>query len=204
MSVAASVAAALVLCAAAAASAGPRRPGRVVRVQRPPMVLTTAARICSLFDEGIVSCDRPVQAGEVGQLLDDEANLGPATIRDVEPQVDACGVVENWKAQIQLLNPTASGEPPNHGLLVLDYAVDEHAHTLSTSGPGPRDGEQVANVVDRDGDGAGDLRVTTFSCDARGAIDRNPRPTHHCTDTWLAVRDRWQRARSDRVPVCDR
>jgi hypothetical protein len=182
----------------AVADAGPRRGGKVVRVPRPPVVLSTAVRICSLYEESIATCDRAVQLGEVGAVIDDERNRGLATVRLVEAQTDGCGTPVQWRISLAMQAPDA--DAPSHGLLVLDYEVQDRARTLGALGPPPREGEQVLQVIDRDGD----LRVSQYGCDARGGLDRTTRPAHRCTDYWLSLRGRWRRARADRAAVCDR
>jgi len=184
-------------------AAGPRRPGRLVRVPRPPLRLSTTVRTCELFEERHAVCTRPVETGEIGVVVDESNNLGAATIRAVAPQLDGCGTTAVWNIEFDLQDAGVS-DNPGRGLLVLDFPVEERARTLAAPGTGPRDGERVLEVLDSDGDGDGDLRVSQYACDHAGALDRAARPTHICTDTWLAVRDRWQRARSDRAPVCDR
>ena len=188
---------------AGVAAAGPRRAGKVVRVPRPAKVLSTAVRTCSVFEEATATCNRPVQLGEVGIVIDDEGNHGPATVRTVTAETDGCGTPVEWKVTIELL---ASGtiDDPGKGLLVLDFPLEERARTLSPSTGTPRDGERVLNIVDGDGDGDGDLRVSEYSCDRTGALERTSKPSFRCTDYSLAIRDRWQRARSDRVAGCDR
>jgi hypothetical protein len=180
------------------AGAGPRRPGRVVRVPRPPLELKTAVRTCSVVDENRAVCGAAVQIGDVGMLIDEDENFGAATIRAVEPQPDSCGHLAVWMIELELQGAV---DDPGHGTLVLDFALDERARKLPPDN-NPRDGERVVEVLDSDGDG--DLRTTTYGCDQAGALVRTSRPTHICTDTWLSVRGRWQRARSDRSPVCDR
>lgn len=182
--------------------AGPRRAGRLVRVPRPPPRLSTAVRTCELFEENHAVCSRPVEPGEIGVVVDEQTNVGPATIRAVAPQTDGCGNLAVWNIEFEL--QSSGADKPGRGLLVLDFPVEERARTLSPPSSGPRDGERVLEVLDADGDGDGDLRVSQYSCDHAGVLDRTARPSHICTDTWLAVRDRWQRARSDRSPVCDR
>ena len=184
-------------------TAGPRRSGRLVRVPRPPLRLSTAVRTCELFEENRAVCNRPVETGEIGVVIDEQANVGPATIRGVAPQTDACGNLAVWNIEFEL-QTSGTVDSPGRGLLVLDLPLEERARTLSPPSTAPRDGERVLEVIDVDGDGDGDLRVSQYSCDHAGALDRTSRPTHICTDTWLTVRDRWQRARSDRSPVCDR
>lgn len=183
-------------------AAGPRRPGRLVRVPRPPLDVTTAARVCSVYEESTATCALPVTSGEVGLAIDDDANVGAATIRLVEPQVDSCGMPSTWKISFELQGG-GSIDAPHNGLFVLDFPLNERARPLPPDAS-PRDGEQVDQVIDSDGDGDGDLRVTHYSCTVKGALDATSRPSFRCTDTWIAVRDRWQRARSDRSPVCDR
>ena len=188
--------------ASAAADAGARRRGRgrVVRVPRPPLVLSTDVRTCSLFDEATATCDRAVAPGDTGLLIDDEGNHGAATVTGVTVESDSCGNPVSWKATVALQR---TGDRPTSGLFVLDYPLDDRARRLVPDG-GPQGGEQVMYVVDRDGDGDGDLRVTQYSCDHKGVLERTARPRFICTDYWLAFRDRWQRARSDRAAVCDR
>lgn len=183
------------------AGAGPRRSGRVVRVPRPPLKLSTAVRTCSVVDENRAVCTGAVQIGEVGLLVDEEENYGPATIRTVEPQPDACGNLAVWMIELDL---QGSADDPGRGTLVLDFPLEERARKLPPDTSLLPEGERVVEVLDADGDGDGDLRTTTYGCDPAGARVRTARPAHICTDYWLSVRGRWQRARSDREPVCDR
>ena len=167
---------------------------------RPPLALATDVRTCSLFEESTATCDRAVALGDTGLLIDDEGNYGPATVTSVTVESDSCGNPVSWKAGVALQR---AGNSPSSGLFVLDFPLDDKARRL-VPGVGPRDSEQVMYVVDRDGDGDGDLRVTQYSCDHQGELERTSRPRFICTDYWLAFRDRWQRARSDRAAVCDR
>ncbi len=200
---AAAIAAATMCASITAAAASPRRAGKVVRVPRPAKVLSTAVRTCSVFEEATAACNRPVQIGEIGTVIDDEGNHGAATVRAVTVETDGCGTPLGWKVTIELL-ASATVDAPRKGLLVLDFPLEERARTLSPTSGAPRDGERVLNVVDADGDGDGDLRVSEYACDRTGALERTSKPSFRCTDYALAIRDRWQRARSDRVASCDR
>lgn len=193
------LAATLLASGATAAGAGPRR-GRVVRVPRPPITVPASVRTCSLYDEAKATCDRPVEIGEVGAVIGDEGNYGLATIRAVEPQADSCGTPVIWQVELE----QASGlDNPGRGILVIDVALDDRARTVTSTGA-VRPGEQVLHVIDRDGDGDGDLRISQYPCDHRGALERGAQASHRCTDYWVAVGARWVRGRSDRQAACDR
>lgn len=183
------------------AAASPRRGGKVVRVPRPLPAVSTSVRLCSLFDEGKAVCEHAVAVGEVGALIDDEGGHGQAIVRAVAAKADECGRPVAWDVEVEA---SGGGGAPRRGLLVLDHEVEDRTRLLPVPTAGLREGERVLHLVDSDGDGDGDLRIVTYPCDARGSFDRTTRASHHCTDTWLAVRDRWRLARAERVPVCTR
>lgn len=195
----AAIAAVVGLCARDAGAA-PRRTGKVVRVPRPPTKVSTSARTCSLVSENRAVCNAPIQTGDLGVVVDEDEYHGVAIVRSVEPQPNGCGNVEIWMIELAL---QSGADEPGHGTFVLDFPLEPRARKLPPDDP-PRDGERVTEVLDADGDGDGDLRTTSYSCDQTGALVRTARPTHLCTDTWLSVRGRWQRARSERSLVCER
>ncbi len=185
----------------AMAAGGPRRAGKVVRVPRPAPMTTSSIRTCSFTAEGTALCNLPVEASEVGIAIDDDQNRGPAIVRRAVTITDRCGKAVQWAIEVEL---TGGGDAPGRGVLVFDHPVEERATTLPAPTEAVRPGERVSELVDSDGDGRGDLRLTSYACDRHGALQQTTRPSHQCTDTWLAQGDRWRRVRAERVAVCPR
>ncbi len=198
--------AALVTTAAAAPKPKPgrrTRPGKVVRVERNQPKVTSSARLCQLYDLDVGNCPHPVQIGDVGLVVDMEGNYGSAPITSVNQVADACGNPVTWNIEIDMSRLSRKDYSYN-AVLVLGHAVADDGRALPANQdpPAGRPREHVTNVVDDDGDGKGDLLVSTYGCDEPGQGTQSTRPGLTCTDTWIEVRDEWRLARTDTVLAC--
>ena len=189
----------------AAASAAPRRKGKVVRIARTEPAVSTSLRFCQLHDLDVGTCPREVRVGEVGWVLDADGTYGQASITEASPFVDACGTPTTWNVTIDMSQLTRR-DYSYSALLVLDHPLSDASRLLPTSQapPAGRPGELVSQVLDDDGDGQGDVMITAFPCDERGRPAQGFAITHTCTDYWLEVRDAWRHARTDAVATCRR
>ncbi len=196
---------ALLAGAVPAGDAAPRRSGKVVRVQRSAPQASTRLRLCQLYDIDVGACSREVKVGDVGWVVDAEGAYGQAQIVAVTPSTDACGTTTAWNISIDNSGLTSRDYSYN-AVLVLDHPIAENGRTLPTSQepPAGRAGELLSHIVDDDGDGQGDVLITTFPCDDRGAAAQAHRITHQCTDYWVEQRDTWRHARTDTMPTCRR
>ena len=178
------------------------RPGKVVRVERNPPRLTSTALVCPLIDGDLGTCHRPVSAGAVGVVLDSDGAYGRAEVLVANELPDACGPV-SWNIEIDQRQLTTR-DYSYSAVLVLDHAVTDTARALPPvrDAPAGRPGERVLHVLDDDGDGLGDLMITSYACDEPGRGTQSSRPLHTCIDTWLQRRDQWRHARTDLVPTC--
>jgi hypothetical protein len=194
--------------AAAPVASAPRRTerrpraGKVVRVERNQPRVSSTSRICTLIDQDIGSCNHEVVPGAVGIVMDGEGTYGQATIVRVTESPEACGIVA-WNIEIDVSRLTSRDYSYN-AILLLDHPVSETAHTLQlpAQAPAGRHGERVLQVVDDDGDGHGDLLVSSYACDGPGQATPSTRPIYTCFDTWVELRDQWRYARTDLVPTC--
>ncbi|MBK9032797.1 MAG: hypothetical protein IPL61_16260 [Myxococcales bacterium] len=198
-----SSAAALVAATALVAVA---RPGRSVRVPRTTTALTTMARFCAVHEDDRGMCFAPVAVGDAGAVLSpDGDNLGETTITEVTPNPNRCGVAETWS--IRFDRGRLGGRYLDYGGTILIGARAAPEAKLMPGAAGVPDDNPLASVmyvVDTDGDDRADLLVDQFACDQARRPTRVNYPSHMCTEYWLAIRDHWQRARTDQIAICSR
>lgn len=187
-------------------AAAKRRSGKAVRVPRATAAVTTAARFCALSEDDRGVCFAPVQVGDGGAVLStDGSNWGQTEILEVTPNQNRCGQAETWSIRID--RGRLSATYYDYGAtLVVGMNLAPTAQLLPASRPVP-DGNDLASinyVVDADGDDQADLIADQYGCDLARRPVRSGNPTHLCTEYWVAIRDRWQRARVDQLASCQR
>lgn len=198
--------ASLAAVAIVAATPAAARPGRAVRVPRTTAAVTTSARFCSLQEDDRGLCFAPVVVGDTGTVLTgDGENLGQTDIVEVTANPNRCGAVENWSIRID--RARLGGRYIEYGgVLAVGVAMTGAGRILPASGPPPDDNPLASTmyVLDTDGDRRADLQSDQYPCDADRRPTRSSYPTHMCTEYWVAVRERWVRARVDQAPICNR
>lgn len=150
----------------ATAVAGPS--GRVVRVERVGAGAPISPRLCEVRgDTGTCIGDEP-QPGQMVLVLDERHVVAEVQI------VEAAGVMAScanlWSVKTRAVRGVATDA---EGIGVIDPSVDPSRarvldqHHLPPS-PSGLPGDEVWRAIDRDGDGAADILITRYSCDAAG------------------------------------
>ena len=189
----------------AAAVAGP---GRVVRVERAHGISRTP-RICQIQGGGTGTCwgKAPV-VGESASVLDPTNGvLGDLRISEVTPQLDTCGKIQRWEYKYTVESGSLDRAQWGSSLALFDIDVRPGRSqllpdTLKTRPPDQRFGEQVFALVDRDGDGNGDLIGTAYMCDKNGDPRASLPSVGYCIDYWDLVHGDWRMIRHDFVETC--
>lgn len=182
---------------------GARRGGKAVRVPRPSATVATAARFCTLDEEGHGVCFGPASVGETGTVMSSEQQWGQTDVLEVTPLRNGCGAIESWRIRVDRTRIQASYYDAT---FILGMPLSPEARLLSPDHPVPSGNADasIMYVVDGDGDGHGDLLVDRYACGADRKPARASDATHQCWEYWVGVRDRWQRGRVDQVPSCNR
>ena len=167
---------------AATALAGPS--GRVVRVERAGGG-GASPRLCEIRgDTGTCLGDEP-HAGQAVIVLDDHHVVAEVQILEASPLVASCPTL--WTVKTR----TVHGPPAEHeGMGVIDPGVNlSRARVIDRErvpgSPSGQPGEEVWRAVDRDGDGAADIVVTRYSCDASGKVLSSG--SAYCIDVWTRL-----------------
>jgi hypothetical protein len=201
----AAVALALVTIAGAAALAAP---GRVVRVERAHGIARTP-RICQIQAGGTGTCwgKAPV-LGETASVIDPQGGvLGDLRVSEVTPQLDSCGKIQRWEYKYTVESGSLDKAQWGSSLALFDIEVRAGRSqllpdTLKTQPPDRKIGEQVFALIDRDGDGNGDLIGTAYMCDKNGDPKVNLPGVGYCIDYWDLGRGDWRMIRHDFVETC--
>jgi hypothetical protein len=184
----------------AAADAGPS--GRVVRVERSGGS-RVAPRLCDVHgDTGNCVGDEP-RAGQLVVMVDEHRVIAEVQIVEAISFSPSCPTL--WSVKTRLLR----GAPnDSDGLGVIDPSLDlNRAHLIDRSrmpsSPSGSPDDEVWRAIDRDGDGAADIIVTRYSCDA------SSRPTAasgatYCVDLWARTGARMTRATQLNFALCNR
>lgn len=182
----------------AAAAAGPS--GRVVRVERSG-ASRVAPRLCDIHgDTGNCVGDEP-RPGQVVVLLDERRVVAEVEIVDAASFSTGCPML--WSVKTRALRG-ASGD--SDGVGVIDAGIDPaRAHLIERSrapvSPSGSPDDEVWRAIDRDGDGAADIVITRYNCDATG------RPTAgggtSCIDLWARTGMRMTRTTQLNFRLCN-
>ena len=183
----------------AAAVAGPS--GRVVRVERSGGS-RIAPRLCDIHGEtGNCVGDEP-HAGQTVVMLDDRRVIAEVQIVEATSFSPSCPTL--WSVKTRLVRGALND---SDGLGVIDAGLDvNRAHLIDRSrlpsSPSGSPDDEVWRAIDRDGDGAADIVITRYSCDASG------RPTTggatYCVDLWARTGARMTRTTQLNFALCNR
>lgn len=181
------------------AAAGPS--GRVVRVERsggsriPP-------RLCEVHgDAGNCVGDEP-RPGQIVAVLDERQVVAEVQILEATSFSPSCPML--WTVKTRLLRGATTD---NDGIGVIDPSLDlARAHLINRtqlpSSPSGMPDDEVWRAIDRDGDGAADILITRYGCDASG------RPASagnaFCIDLWARTGARMTRTTQLNSALCNR
>lgn len=161
------------LCALALpAEAAPRRPGRVVRVERPRRAAPDPVHLC-MVGEGRMTCygKKAPAAGQRFAVIDESGLRGRVVVKEsTRSTVDACQLGTAHDVVIEGEEGALPGTPQSSSAYVVavrGVEVGEHGRLLRDvplRAPSGRSTENVWTVIDRDGDGEADLLGTAYDC----------------------------------------
>jgi hypothetical protein len=170
----------------ASAVAGPS--GRVVRIERVAGGSHVAPRLCEIRgDSGTCVGDEP-RVGQTLFVLDERHVVAEAQIIEAANVVTTCPNL--WTIKTRAVRGATAGAAASDGIGVIDPAINpSRARVLDKnhlpSSPSGASGEEVWRAIDRDGDGAADVLITRYNCDAAG------RPmtggSTYCIDVWARL-----------------
>lgn len=205
--VAAGGAAALALALPGARGApGPeRRPGRVVRIERPRLRPATPIRFCIIMSPGeaeMVCYGRaPPAQGSRFAVVDDSGMRGHVIARESAraPGHDGCELGTAHAVTLEVVDAELGSSSYFWQVAVQGVAIEPDGRLLppepQVRSPSGRDGEQVWARLDRDGDGEADVLGTAHDCTGE-VRDLPPAPSGQrvvplCLDTWLRDQLEW-------------
>jgi hypothetical protein len=188
--------------------AGPRRSGKVVRVERPRLRAAERVRVCPLTnpDARRMTCfgGPAPEPGTRFALVDDVGVRGHGVALQSQPSgQDYCKVGSAHEVELNYESPHGLDPRPSTGfpftLAVQGVNLEEGARVMMDPQlrPSGRDAEQVWMAVDRDGDGDADLAVTAFECSDEvrdlPAAPSGQRVSPYCLDYWSREEVEWSR-----------
>jgi hypothetical protein len=195
----------LVACSVAAlglspaALAGPS--GRVVRVERSGGS-RIAPRLCEIHGDAGNCVGEEPRAGQTVAVLDERRVVAEVQILEASSFLPSCPML--WTVKTRLLRGAV---PDNDGIGVIDPSLDlarAHLieHTRLPSSPSGMPDDEVWRAIDRDGDGAADILITRYGCDAEG----HPTSTAgtFCIDLWARTGARMTRTTQLNFALCNR
>jgi hypothetical protein len=220
--IATAVAAALLCLAPAPGAPAParrpgKRPGKVVRVERPRLIAQAAIRICPVpfpdRSKGTCYGGAP-EIGDSATLFDFEGNyLGALRVLAVEPSdTDSCQSGSIFDFTYELAAPAAPAPPSRipYALGVFGMKIDPARSRLVTGDrsrlPVPEGAgkAQPWMGLDQDGDDSVDMVVTAFECK-----DVTPPPgagskaaETYCLDYWQGKKGSFTQTRRDLLYTC--
>lgn len=216
--IAAAVAATLICLAPAPGAPTPaKRPGKVVRVERPRLATRPAVRICPVPfpDRSKGTCYGGAPAiGDSAALFDFEGNyLGGLRVLSVEPSdTDSCQTGSIFDFTYDLGAAAAAALPSRipYALAVFGMEIDPARSRLITADrtklPVPEGAgkAQPWMGLDQDGDDSVDMVVTAFECK-----DVTPPPgagskaaETYCLDYWQGKKGSFTQTRRDLLYTC--
>ncbi|HEX8112419.1 MAG TPA: hypothetical protein VF516_32035, partial [Kofleriaceae bacterium] len=179
--------------------AGPS--GRVVRVERsgssriPP-------RLCEIHGDGGNCVGDEPRAGQTVAVLDEHHVVAEVQIVEATSFSASCPML--WTVKTRLLRgaPVDSDE-----IGVIDPSLDTaRAHLINRtqlpSSPSGLPDDEVWRAIDRDGDGAADILITRYGCDASGRPTSAGNP--QCIDLWARTGARMTRTTQLNFALCNR
>ena len=188
--------------AAASPPPAPRAPsGRVVRVERTG-ISRIAPRLCDIHgDTGNCVGDEP-RPGQVVVVLDEHHVVAEVQILEAVSFSASCAMLWTVKTRI-LRGSTLEGD----GIGVIDPGLDPgRAHLIDRAHlPGSPSGspdDEVWRAIDRDGDGAADILITRYNCDASGRSTSTS--VTSCLDLWARTGARMTRTTQLNFALCNR
>ena len=196
---------ALVVLIAVAAQAAVAAPGRVVRIERPRA--TAVPHFCGMFGTDVI-CVGPAPAiDERIALIDTRSNLVLGELR-VETVADSTEFQMCPKSMYKVTGSPIGFTAPGNGAAgsifgVRGIRVDAHARVVRNPQP-PRDNVSVELALDLDEDGATDVMITQYACDAAG----NPSTftpsgrARICFDSYLRRGHQLERVAQDVLQQC--
>ena len=188
------------------AAPGPRRPGKVVRVERPRLRAAERIRVCPLTnpDGRRMTCfgGPPPEPDTRFALVDDVGLRGHGLAVQSQPSgQDYCKIGSAHEVELAYEEPQGLDARPTTGfpftLAVEGVALAEGARVMMDQQlrPSGREIEQVWMAVDRDGDGDADLAVTAFECSDQvrdlPVAPSGQRVSPYCLDYWLRDDVEW-------------
>ena len=192
---------ALIAVAAQAVAA----PGRVVRIERPRV--TSVPHFCGMFGTDVICVGPPPAIDERIALIDTRSNalLGELRVETVE---DSTEFQMCPKSMYKVRGSTIGFTPPTSGAAgsifgVRGVRVDGHARVVRNP-QAPRDNVSVELALDLDEDGATDVMITQYACDAAG----NPSTftpsgrARICFDSYLRRGHQLERVAQDVLQQC--
>jgi hypothetical protein len=190
-----------------AGHAGPKKKGKIVRIERTRGGSRGTPRFCQ-FNQGDNSgtCyGLPAEQGEIGSLLTPEGVMATAKVAKIEPQNNgsSCANTGLWRAEFEvqgLQDPTRLNW---NAWIVFDVALGAGAKLADAPAemPGGVPGESAAITVDRDGVAPADFLVTWFQCPNPNGQSMQT----YCVDYWFNSSSpdmRWTKTREDTVSWC--
>jgi hypothetical protein len=183
----------------AVAAAGPS--GRVVRVERAGMS-RIAPRLCDIHgDTGNCVGDEP-RAGQTVVLLDERHVVAEVQVIEAASFSASCPML--WTIKTRTLRGAAGD---SDGIGVIEPAIDPaRAHLIersrAPSSPSGSPDDEVWRAIDRDGDGAADILITRYTCDASGRPTTGV--TSSCIDLWARTGARMTRTTQLNFALCNR
>jgi hypothetical protein len=203
------LAAALVAAIAMPADAGRKtksgkRKGKVVRVERSRLDGSGVVRMCGQVQpDGTAYCwgKAPVE-GEIATIFDETGRRANLVIRTVTPQQDTCGNTTSWILATAVQGGDISQLSYMHAALI-DWEGDARTHTVqNVQIQGLRQGENVWQGFDDDGDNLADLVITSFSCDTTGTVSQTYPSGAYCMSYYRREGSTYAMMRTDIVPSC--
>jgi hypothetical protein len=181
--------------------APPPPSGRVVRVERSG-ISRIAPRLCDIHGElGNCVGDEP-RPGQIVVVLDEHHVVAEVQILEAASFSASCAML--WTVKTRTLRgSTLEGD----GIGVIDPGLDpnrahliERAHLPSSPSGSPDD--EVWRAIDRDGDGAADILITRYNCDASGRSTSTS--VTSCLDLWSRTGARMTRTTQLNFALCNR
>lgn len=182
-----------------AALAGPS--GRVVRVERsggsriPP-------RLCEIHGDAGNCVGEEPRTGQTVAVLDERRVVAEVQILEAVSFSPSCPML--WTVKTRLVRGAV---PDNDGIGVIDPSLElGRAHLINRtqlpSSPSGMPDDEVWRAIDRDGDGAADILVTRYGCDAEGHATSTAGT--FCIDLWARTGARMTRTTQLNFALCNR
>jgi hypothetical protein len=186
--------------------AASRRPGKVVRIERPRVRAGERVRVCPLTnpDGRRMTCfgGPPPEPGTRFALVDEIGLRGHGVAVQSQPSgQDYCRIGSAHEVELAYEEPQGLEPRPTSGfsitLAVQGLTMSDGARVLMDQQlrPSRREVEQVWMAVDRDGDGDADLAVTAFECSEQirdlPIARSGQRVSPYCLDYWVRDDVEW-------------